>query len=82
MTRLRPGSAAWLVAHDIRLAWRDLRARTGKLGSPAMAMAILAVLAVIHAVAWPLGWALADGPADDAHVADLAKAGSRPSRFC
>lgn len=72
MTRLRPGSAAWLVAHDIRLAWRDLRARTGKLGSPAMAMAILAVLAVIHAVAWPLGWALADGPADDAHVADLA----------
>ena len=72
MTSLRPGSIAWLVAHDIRLAWRDLGARTGKIGSPAMAGAIVLAVVVAHVIAWPLGGALGSDARDDG-IADLAQ---------
>jgi ABC-2 type transport system permease protein len=54
---LRPGSLAWLVAHDLRIGWRGASAVLGD-ARPAVLWSVLAAGAlVLHALAWPVaGW--------------------------
>jgi ABC-2 type transport system permease protein len=62
MNRLRPGSFAWLAAHDLRQSWRSFDAALGGLTRVKAALLVGAVLAV-HAVFW---WALRlSGPDGD-----------------
>lgn len=50
---LRPGSFAWLAAHDLRLSFLRMRSMFGA-RRPAAILAILAaILAVFHLLAWP-----------------------------
>jgi ABC-2 type transport system permease protein len=66
---MRPGSAPWLLHHELRVGWRALRGRTG----PAW-LTILAVLSLglMHLAAVPVAWMHDEMPliaVDEAHVA-------------
>ncbi len=65
----KPGSFAWLVAHDVRLNWRRfVDAFGGATISRALLLVVVGTLA-LHALAWPLVPLLADhlqGPQTDA----------------
>ena len=53
----RPGSFAWLVAHDLRLGWRRFRSMFGKLRTTTVALIVGLCFAVFHLIAWPVaGW--------------------------
>ncbi len=49
-----PGSFAWLLRHDLRLGWRDVRAGFGRLGARPLAGLAVLLLAVLHAAVWGL----------------------------
>ena len=49
---LRPGSWTWLLAHDLRLTWRDFRAGFGRLGPRALATVVILVIAIMHVAVW------------------------------
>ena len=52
MPRPAPGSLAWLLRHDLRLAWRDVRAGFGALGPRALGGLIVFATAIMHAAVW------------------------------
>lgn len=52
--RLRPGSFAWLVAHDLRLNWRRFAGMVGDLSTPAIVVSLVFGAALLHLVAWPV----------------------------
>ncbi len=47
----RPGSLLWLLAHDVRLGWRDFRATFRALNDRALGLLLVVLAAVMHAVA-------------------------------
>jgi ABC-2 type transport system permease protein len=51
--RLRPGSFAWFVAHDLRQSWRGLEGLFGGLSSGKAALLIGAAILALHAIAYP-----------------------------
>ncbi len=53
-TAPRPGSAPWLLRHDLRLAWRDFRGGFGALGTQSLAGLGLTVVAIMHAAVWEI----------------------------
>ncbi len=66
---MRPGSAPWLLHHELRVGWRALRGRTGPVW-----LTVLAVisLGLMHMAAVPIAWMHGEMPlvaADEAHVA-------------
>lgn len=50
--RLAPGSFAWLLAHDIRLNWRQLTEMFARWSTPATAAVVVIGLLVLHGLAW------------------------------
>ena len=69
--RDRPGSVPWLLAADMRLAWRDFRSTFRGLGRTGLALLIGVVVIVMHAAAWPVAvefGALADLPGQRAEA--------------
>jgi ABC-2 type transport system permease protein len=74
--RLRAGSPPWLLAHDLRLAWRDFRSAFKALDARLLAVLILLMFGLLHAAAWPLARAFAT--ADDAAGRSLAFARLAP----
>lgn len=70
----RPGSALWLLGHEVRLAWRGLLARRGRRGLTAWAPMVIFV-GVMLAAGVPLGHALKSaGPLTSAPFVVLAAA--------
>ncbi len=70
-----PGSFAWLLRHDLRLGWRDVRAGFGRLGARPLAGLAVLLLAVLHAAVWGLAGevgALAGAPATRGEAEALA----------
>ena len=70
-----PGSLAWLLRHDLRLAWRDFRSGFGALGPRGLGGLILVVVAVMHAAVWAIAadiGALAAGAATRHEAFDVA----------
>lgn len=66
----RPGSAPWLIRHEVRLAWRGFGGRKAK-----VAIATMAVLsAVLHVIAWSLlrGWSGEAWPAAATYLLGVA----------
>lgn len=70
----RPGSLAWFLLHDIRLAWRDLRGGFGALGPRARAGLALLVLGILHAALWGLADEAGGRAADPASRPELLRA--------
>jgi ABC-2 type transport system permease protein len=57
MSLLRPGSVTWLLAHEIRMGWREMSTQKGRL----ITLIALSVLFVILAgVGFPIGLAVRD----------------------
>ncbi len=49
-----PGSVLWLLGHDMRLSWRDLRTGFRGLGSRSMACLLALLVVIMHLAAWPI----------------------------
>ena len=69
---LRPGSAGWLLRHELRLVWRRSRLSSRKLSAGVLAAGLAAIAHVIGlgAAAWLL--AIAANPADQMAMANIA----------
>jgi len=52
--RLRPGSLAWLAAHDLTLNWRRFVDTFARLSPPAMWGVAMGCAAALHLLAWPV----------------------------
>lgn len=52
--RLSPGSFVWLVRHDLRLSWRGFRGMFGSLRTRSVMLILLAGVALLHLLAWPV----------------------------
>jgi len=60
--KLRPGSLAWFVAHDLRQSWRGLEGLFGSLSRGRVALLIGAAIVALHAIAYPAAkWFAATG---------------------
>lgn len=58
----KPGSLAWLVRHEVRLGWRAIGSRNGKLGIRPVYVVLLVLLAIAaHVGAWFVVRALPHG---------------------
>ncbi len=73
------GSTAWLLRHDLRLAWRDFRSTFGSLGSRALTGLLVVLVGRMHLLVYPIAadfGALADTPArlDEAYGVALPMA--------
>ncbi len=77
MTPPRPGSLAWMLWHDLRLAWRDFRAGFGRLGPRTLATVIILVIAIMHAAVWSIASEIGEQAADPVTRPD-AYAGALP----
>jgi ABC-2 type transport system permease protein len=70
-----------LLAHDLRLAWRDFRAHFRLLDDRAVAALVVVLMLVMHAAAWSTGTqmaaiAAADGAGRERVAVDLAAPGA------
>ncbi|MDB5595475.1 MAG: type transport system permease protein [Hyphomicrobiales bacterium] len=73
--RLKPGSFAWLVAHDLRLSWRRFRGMFGALRPQTVAALVVLGIVTIHLLAWPItAWFAEAGPQDRWREPALASA--------
>lgn len=74
------GSTAWLLQHDLRLAWRDFRSTFGSLGSRALTGLLVVLVGLMHLLVYPMAadfGALANTPArlDEVYGVALPMAG-------
>jgi len=77
--RLKPGSFAWLVAHDLRQSWRAFASLFGDMARVRIALVIGAAILALHLVAWPVAlWigAMEDGPAGSAALSAYTASGA------
>ena len=51
---MAPGSILWLLHHDMRLSWREMRNGFRGLGSRSMACLVLLLAIIMHLAAWPI----------------------------
>lgn len=51
---LTPGTFPWLVAHDIKLSWRNFSATLSAVGGRLPLFLVAAAVVVLHAIAFPL----------------------------
>ncbi len=51
---LRPGSFPWLVAHDMRLAWRRFADMLGGAGSRTLIVVLAGGSVALHLIGWPV----------------------------
>ena len=51
--KLRPGSFAWLLAHDLKLGFLRIRMMFGDARPATIAAIIVAIIAIFHLLAWP-----------------------------
>jgi ABC-2 type transport system permease protein len=58
MTRPRPGSLLWFLAHDLRLSIRAFEAQFRGLSRVRVVAIIFGAVALTHALAWPAAWRL------------------------
>ncbi|HLW90057.1 MAG TPA: hypothetical protein VKS78_01990, partial [Roseiarcus sp.] len=73
--RLRPGSFAWFVAHDLRQNWRGLEGLFGGLSAAKVALLIGAAILALHAIAYPAAkWFAAAAARDNGADLDAALA--------
>jgi ABC-2 type transport system permease protein len=74
---LQSGSFLWLLAHDLRLAWRGFADVLGRLGERGAPLVVVLAVALVHLVAWPLAafvGAMLDGAATRGQGAALVAA--------
>jgi ABC-2 type transport system permease protein len=71
--KLRPGSLAWFVAHDLRQSWRGLEGLFGSLSRGRVVLLIGAAIVALHAIAYPAAeWFAASGRGGGDLVTTLA----------
>ncbi len=51
---LQPGSAGWLLAHDLLLSWRRFRSMFGGYADRTVLIILICAIIVFHLLAWPV----------------------------